>query len=140
MKLDGDRLTYLIRHYDLVRIQPDSSRLTAMEKRFLDAGLMEVVTQQAVSKNADGSVDIGPYSVLVLSERAKRLVRRRAGLRLVSELLLSCIGPSVSTSDVRKIVHQIPFRALPLLLTCGDGFIQELAARRTRKREFFRRI
>lgn len=140
MKLSEDELAYLIQHYDLVRIQSDSSKLTAMEKGFLDAGLMEVVTQQAVSKNADGSVNIGPYSVLVLSERAKRLVRRRAGLRLVSELLLSCIGPSIPTSDVKRIVHQIPFRALPLLLACGDDFIQNLAARRIRKREFLRRM
>jgi len=139
VKLNEDRLAYLIQHYDLVRVLPSLIELEPMERELLDAGLMEIVTRRAVSKSADGSVDVGPRRVLVLSEAARELVRRRAGLRLVNELL-SRAHPPFSAPDLGKIVARVPFHALPLLLACGDSSIRDLAARRTRKREFFRRI
>lgn len=139
MKLNEDRLAYLVRHYTRVRIAPASSELVPMERELIGAGLMEIVTRRVVSKNADGSIDAGPRRVLVLSEKAKELVRSHAGLRLVTELL-SRAHPAFSTPDLGKIVARVPFRALPLLLACGDSSIRDLAARRIRKREFLRRI
>ncbi len=137
MKLSEDKLVYLIQHYDM--LVPSDSKLAPMEKELLGAGLMEIITQRVVSRNADGSADIGPSRVLVLSREARELVRRHAGLRLINELLTR-VSMTISISDLEEIVHRVPFSALPVLLACGDNLVQRLAARRIRKREFLRRI
>jgi len=74
---------------------------------------------------------VGGY---VLTSKAKRVVRRRASLRLVCDLL-SRVNETMNASDLYEIVTHIPFDELPQLLACENEYIQMLAARRVRKAE-----
>lgn len=133
MRLTENQLETLIRWYGrtVYKVSTIKDRLECSyldEQYFYDNGLIEpVFTMVGGSTLTKGNI---------LTTKAKEIVKRREPLRLAIELI-SRVNRSRSMGDLADIVRRIPFGELPQLLTCDDTYIQELAVRRLRKREFF---
>lgn len=136
IRLTENQFETLIRWYgravykvSTIKDRPECSYLD--EQYFYDNGLIEpVFTMVGGSTLTKGNI---------LTTKAKEIVRRRAPLRLVIELM-SRVNKSLPTRELADIVRRIPFSELPQLLACDDTYIQELAVKRLRKREFFSRM
>lgn len=130
-KLTEERLECLIRWYDMtVFTAANWLRHRDDLQYFHENDLIKPIYERGSNSHAKG---------FVLTVKAEELVRRRAGLRLVNELL-SRVNRTMSMADLERIISRVRFRELPVLLACGDSLIRDLAARRMRKREFFQRM
>lgn len=133
LRLTEDQFELLIQWYDRttygVNTIKDWLKCPYLDKQyFYDNGLIECVYDMIGSTTLTKGY--------ILTTKAKEIVKRREPLRLVLELM-SRVNKSLPTRDLADIVRRIPFRKLPELLACDDTYIQELAVRRLRKREFF---
>lgn len=117
-----DRTLYSnhIRALCLDRLELDSDWDILLDNGFIEM-VFDMIGGEALSKG------------FVLTRKAKKIVERRAGLRLVCELL-SRVDRTMPTDSLRDIVAHIPFKELPQLLSCDDEYIRELAVARMRKR------
>lgn len=133
IRLTEDQLELLIRWYGRTtyRVSTIKNWLQCPyldERYFHDNGLIECAYDMIGSTTLTKGY--------ILTTKAKEIVKRREPLRLVIELM-SRVNKSLPSRDLADIVRRIPFRELPQLLACDDTYIQELAVRRLRKREFF---
>lgn len=126
MNLTDEQLDILVGWYDKILYGPieDVIRYKDSQARyFFDLGLLSV-TYRLQPMYGKG---------YVLTSEAEALVERRAGLRLVLELISR--GMAIRYEHViARIVPRLPFASLPVLLTCDDSYVRMLAERRYRKR------
>lgn len=133
MELNERQLEFLIHFYGrtlysnhiralcLDRLELDSDWDILLDNGFIKM-VFDMIGGEALSKG------------FVLTRKAKEIVKRRAGLRLVCELL-SRVNSTLPSDDLRDIVATIPFKKLPQLLSCDDEYIRELAVARLKERQ-----